>query len=785
VKRIIIVPTLLASILVAATSALAQPLPPSPAQAPATLAPDDSSKPIDAANWFAGSFSLQLLGRDDVASSKFQEYRIIPKGPSMPVFQFQGAHAGNGFAIFGRNISQRDQRYSGWGNTAWVGVRFDYNEIPHNMGNNARTIHTEITPDVWAMSATLRQALGAAVDAVPTASRTYPFYLALLTPTIDAANHYDLNAQRKRTQIDVDLGRKLPFGLEASYTRDLKTGYRGASAGDILGVVTASVDVLEPLNEETQDFGVRWSYNAPKKSTVYASLNRNLYDDRFDSLIVDNPFRATDLAFVSTSVPGGPAQARFSTSPDNEATRFAFGGQLKFERQTRVTADLAFGQWTQNAPFLPYTINSAVFTTSGLPANATSSLQQPSLDGKIDTASYNFTFTSRPADRVAVRARYRNYSYKDKSARFVIAGDLSGSPDRSWGAADTPTADEPYGHATANRTDQSVGHFEAQVGYDIAEKFTVEGVYRNVQTSYVGRRNTSGTDNSENGYTLALVHRTKEWLDVRFHFDDNRRTVSGIEAGSVAAVQGVMADHAERNQKRIGADVELMPSDKYGVTFGYNYRKDDYPNRPFKVAGDATTESGLLEATYDMYSVDFTALPNPKVELTAFYSYEKVAETNQWITLTSGALNNRLTYAPWDKGNTFGVNGVFHIVPDTWTLTVFAQQQDVNGFLDITAREAGSFYTPGRTTLIPAGQGGAADIDEYDDMRQTTLVLDLGYTLARKWTLSGGYAYDRFKTADAFSDGTTMFPQAVLFYLKANDGNYSANIGYVRLNYRF
>lgn len=32
--------------------------------------------------------------------------------------------------------------------------------------------------------------------------------------------------------------------------------------------------------------------------------------------------------------------------------------------------------------------------------------------------------------------------------------------------------------------------------------------------------------------------------------------------------------------------------------------------------------------------------------------------------------------------------------------------------MDITAREAGTFYTPGRTTLVPRGQGGALDIND-------------------------------------------------------------------------
>lgn len=366
----------------------------------------------------------------------------------------------------------------------------------------------------------------------------------------------------------------------------------------------------------------------------------------------------------------------------------------------------------------------------------------------------------------------------------MITGDTSGAPDRSWTAADTPTADEPYGHATANRTDSSAGHFEGLASCEIGG-LTVEGVYRNIQRSWVGRVGTSGTDNSENGYTAAAVFHSREWLDFRAHYDYAKRMVSGIEAGSVAAVQGVMADHAERQRRSIGADVDLMPSDKYGITFGYARRHDDYPNRPFKVVGDASTESGLLEAGYDMYSVDVNWTPGARVELNAFYTYEKVAETNQWVTLSGTALNNLLTYAPWDKGNTFGASAVYHIVPDKWALTCFAQHQDVNGFLDITAREAGSFYTPGRTTLIPPGQGGAADISDYDDMRQTTLAVDLCRTLAKAWRLSVGYAFDKYTTADAFSDGTTIFPQAILSFLKENNGNYSTNMAYTRLTYHF
>ncbi len=549
------------------------------------------------------------------------------------------------------------------------------------------------------------------------------------------------------------------------------------------------MDAGESINEVVQDYGVRAGYTF-KTGNVHATFNRNVYNDRLDSLTIDNPFRGSDLAYTSTSVPGGPASARFSTYPDNEATRGAFGVLFKLPRQTRVTGDFAFGTWTNDSAFLPYTINSAILTSSGQPANAVASLQQKSLSGKINTTSVNLGFLTRPARDLGIRLRYRSYDFKDKSARYVITGDTSGSPDRAFGAADTPTAEEPYGHATANRTDTNTGRFDAQVSYDIKD-LTLEGAYRNLQSSWVGRTSTSGTDNKENGYTFAAVYHAKDWVGFRGTFDQAKRTVSGFEPTDVAATQGVMEDHAERKTTRSGVDIELTPSDKYGVTFAYARRNTDYPNRPNRRATSAgapeipNTPSGLLNAKYDIYSVDLDYTPNARGEFALFYTYEKSAETNQWQTLSGTALNNQLNYVGNTKGNTFGVNAVMHLVPEKWTFSLMGSYQKVDGLLDITAREAGSFYTPGRTTLIPAGSGGAQDITDYDDTKLTTVTTDLAYTCNAQTTLSLGYAYEKYTYADAFNAATSIFPQSVLFYLKANDGPYNVNVGYVRLSYRF
>ncbi|HSP91045.1 MAG TPA: hypothetical protein VLN08_09065, partial [Vicinamibacterales bacterium] len=157
-KRITIVTVLLAcGFLAAGTPLFAQ-----------TAAPAPASN-----DWFTGKATLLLLGRDDVESSKFEEYRVVPKGVSMPVFTLQGSQGGNDFALFGQNVSQADQRYFGYASAGWFGVTYDYTQIPHNMGNNGRTLFAETSPGVWNMNATARNARGDAVDETLTATASH------------------------------------------------------------------------------------------------------------------------------------------------------------------------------------------------------------------------------------------------------------------------------------------------------------------------------------------------------------------------------------------------------------------------------------------------------------------------------------------------------------------------------------------------------------------------------------------------------------------------------------
>ena len=348
-----------------------------------------------------GQLTVGVLGASEVDSSKFSEYRDVPEGFYVPCFNLFSTSSKVDFNLFGNNVRQTDQRYNGWFNTSAFDLSFDYNQIPHNMGNDAHTIQAELSQGVWGMSDTLQQSLGTTVNSTPTAGRTVTFYDTLLGPTFASAGSVDVSSTRKRGTATLDLGKKLPFDLTFTYMRELKSGYRGEEGGGVYSAVSSVVEMPGPLNETTQDFGVQAAWNFAK-GNIHGRFSRNLYDNDAETLTLDNPFQWYDQPYVSTPAPavGGGMTARWINAPDNEASKGNIGFLLKLGRQTRIGGDLTLGRWTQNAPFHPYTINTAILTPAGVNASSLSALQQASFDGKIDTTTVNLTFSSRPVENL-------------------------------------------------------------------------------------------------------------------------------------------------------------------------------------------------------------------------------------------------------------------------------------------------------------------------------------------------------------------------------------------------
>jgi len=743
-----------------------------------------------------GEITIRNLGQDyGVESSKFTEYREVPVGTSIPFLNLWSKSSKIDFNLTGYNVQQTDQQFIGGLKAAGLGLKFNYNSIPHDMGNNARSIYTETAPGVWSMSTTVRQALQNLVDIPGSTTRTITNYQAILAPVFATANQLDIDGVRRTGLVELNLGSRLPVDVTVTYRNELKTGYRGQAGLNENFRVSPGLQVGNPLDEVTNDLGVRAAKNF-KFGNAYVTYNKNVYNNRAETLMIDYPFQAVDMpvtAAVGTTVlsGGGPSRERAVMAPDNSANTATAGFMLKFKKQTRISAGMSLSTRLQDASFYPFTAYSLARTTTGLDASTTAPLPQQSLNGKTDATMYNLQFSSRPLEGLDIRAQYRMNDLKDKTARFIVPGDFLGT---AWSNS-APTADAPYGFATANVYDTKSSRFTASAAYDY-KALTIEGQIRNGKLERTSREAEKGT---ENGMALTALYHQNEWLSFRGTYDVSKRTAEG------STIFGFQMDEAAFTNTRTGAEIELSPFGGLDLTVGYIRRKVDYTDRPNRavvvsgvpvagVAPFADTPSGLLGTSYDSYTGEINWTPNDILTVGGYITTEKDAQTNQWSTTTTTtvggvptySLNNLVKYAGSDKTNTYGAHAVVHLVPEKATFMFNAVSQKVDGFMDITAREAGSFYTPGRTTLIPTGQGGAKDVDDWNDTELNTISAQFDYSLTKTWTFGLGYQYEQYDFKDAYIvPNNELLPVSTIIEMKPNDGKYKVNLFYAKLNVRF
>jgi MtrB/PioB family decaheme-associated outer membrane protein len=769
-----------------------------------TLAAATGPLPATAEDFQTGEVNLGVNQLNvDTDSSKFLEYRDVPSGVVAPYFRLFGQKGDFRYDFLGSNIRQDDQRYRVKLGNDKIRVEGDYNEIPHRFGNDGHTLLQETSEGVWQLSNTLQGAFQGAITAAPRPSVNYAFLSKLVGPSLDAANHVDLKLERERGNVAVRLTPTKAFDVRVTYFHERRVGDRSAS-GTSFGFGNV-VELPETVHYVTQDFGAEAQYNG-SWGVVRAGLHYNWFNNGIESLSFDNPFRVTDSTDASAyTAPGsgsigGPSHGLMALPPDNKAWVGNVGATFKLHEptRTRLNVDASYGDFTQDqSPFIPYTTNTAITPTSNpaAPFVAANPANLPAqhLDGKIKRTSFAATFTSRPADKLSVNARFRLYETTNDTTRLSFPGYTRF--DGVWEAI--PRISVPY--------DYKNQRFDATANYDFGE-VTLEAGYRHTgfDRSY---RETEKT--KENAFVAAAILRGGSWALLRASYEKGTRGYEGLEIersedgsqvkpGAPANLLAIPAegggpviektyasfgcggspcnirfDQAHKKVDKIGANLQLTPGNG-NATFavGYFRTNDDYDQSRY----------GLLSAKYDTVTVEADWSPGEKTSVYAFYTYEKQVDAQRGRQ--SGAAVSFTTLDDWtsnvnDKTNSFGAGGKFTLKPEKWYLDLFGRYQEVNGNNDIASPTGGAPELARRPLKV-----GITGIPAYDDTKIWTLNAELRYQFAKAWTFGLGGFYEEY----TISDSNSLVNQHYVpgsFFLVANDGDYKAKVGYVRVSYRW
>jgi MtrB/PioB family decaheme-associated outer membrane protein len=233
--------------------------------------------------------------------------------------------------------------YKGW---------VDYNEITHNITNDAKSFYTGVGSGVLTG-----------------------------TPGTDsnAWSGFDYATKRKQFNAGVDLKLLNPFFFNVDYSNETKEGVKRTGTQGRFTGTNYFVELPEPVDYRSNTVNVQGGYasNPLNLSVSY------LYSD-FSNRIHDLNF-TTDTAVGR----GGPD---FSLSPESRMDRIALNASIKLPMSSRFSANVSDAR-----------------TKSDTSSFAT-------FDGKIDTRNYDFILTSNPLRSLDAKVYYKYYDRDNKSS---------------------------------------------------------------------------------------------------------------------------------------------------------------------------------------------------------------------------------------------------------------------------------------------------------------------------------------------------------------------------------
>ncbi|MBI2834027.1 MAG: MtrB/PioB family decaheme-associated outer membrane protein [Acidobacteria bacterium] len=682
----------------------------------------------------------------DTASSKFGEYRHIPKGLFLGrlAVLVENADKTAFLELRSREVRERDQNFfvaAGFARTLRVEVEWD--QIPHTFSTTGRTILDTSVAGTHTVSPVLRAALAA-----------NPASAAALVPATATAQELEIRQDTGRAA--VRLTPTESWDVRVQYANEKQAGTRPISTNFGFN----SIEQAEPIDYRTHQFTSNVEY-ARGPSVLQVGYNLSLFRNQVSALSWDNPFILADRV-------GGPASGRLDLYPNNDAHNVSVTGATKLPWSGRVAATVNTGWMLQNDPFLPFTINAAVAPLApALPAR--------SLDGRIRTLLGNFAANVQPAKRVSLSARYRFYDLANHTPALIFPAYVS--YDTSVGTV--ARRNVPYAY-----TRQNAG---VDASFQLARGVSAKALFeREVWT----REHREARHNADNTYGAAIDVAPNGWLMLHTSYRRSTRRAAEYDAeatahfgfpfgepglGQLDALRKF--DQADRNRDRLDGVIQIAPLESLSFDVAYGIANDDFVNSSY----------GLLFNNSNTASFNVTFAPVPQVALYAelgreLYSY---AFQSRYRVPAGATPAVDFTRDDWrrskrDRKVTRG-GGFDAILAERVNLNVAYSRARATGLVNTVALD------PAAIATVLAGA-----VRYPDTMNQLqALTSSVRYRLREDLAAKLEYLFEKYDETDFANDVmqpvmTAVDPSATQnLFLGARQPGYRAHIVVLALQYRF
>jgi hypothetical protein len=451
-------------------------------------------------------------------------------------------------------------------------------------------------------------------------------------------------------------------------------------------------------------------------------------------------------------------------APDNKYNRFAANATFRqLPLDTTLAARYTKDELKSDVPL----------ATSTLGSGGVSQATGPNTDmfrGRVDNETLTLSAASTPMKSLDTRLYY-NYRKRDDGSTHVSFNST---------AIPGPVTNEPFSYEKNN------WGFDAY--YRLSRANRVGGGYDYLDTKREGRPDFDRTKDKR--FFLEWKNASVEDLGARLKYQRLERDSNFLHANDGTSV----SDPAYINRYVTAFDLSNVDQDQWKLTLDYTIGgnldlgfEGIIKNNKY----NDNTLGRLEEDRREVYVNLSYALANG-VRFTIFGDNEEIKYDSRHRVIGDGALAG--AYDPNSAPSAANYNWGGKIKDRNWA-TGIAIDWPVTEKLSIKG-SAIYYKTDGNVDLalqegVPSSVTPPAPIAAWDDTKRTSFNIKAVYALNKSWTLTGGYAYEKYESQDSQYDGyrlvVTNSNAAQNAYLNGVYANpqYKNNILYGLVSYRF
>ncbi|MGP8152547.1 MAG: MtrB/PioB family outer membrane beta-barrel protein [Smithella sp.] len=526
--------------------------------------------------------------------------------------------------FYSRNMFYNTQSYGlESGKYGAFKVDIQYDEIPHNFTDDARTLYS----------------------GVGTANLTY-----LTQPpstNTNTWNTFDYSTKRRNYGADFKIDLLNPFFLDISAASEKKTGvYPMGAAGTSPGGI--SIELPMPIDYTTDSVNLMTGY---ARNPIFVSLGYSYssFNNSNASFNFRNP-STTNTAGVTDT---------YYLPPDNDYYRINLKGAIKLPLNTKFNLNLATASAESDASLS----NSYVGNVPGGLSFITTS--SPFFHGQVDTNNISTSVTSKPLPFFDAKLFF-NYDTRENKSDTITITD----------ATQTPAT---FTNTLFNYRKEKYG---TELGFQLPANFYFSTFYNH---STVRRDLEDIPDNRDDSFGTELKWKGLDFLVVRVGYERLDRWAN-FEPPSVSGFATFVRDFdiAGKTCNTYKANLDFFPTDNFNISLGYKHKDTTYSDTILGLIDDNGDEF-MIDADYLINKRIrlFASFDYERVRLDQFQRQATAAGSPDPSTPpTSTAFN--WTDAQKDENYSYTVGTEIFVIPEKFTLRLQYSYLQADGSVDYT-----------------------------------------------------------------------------------------------------